>query len=168
MKLRFGKYRGTVRNNVDPDNRGRLLVNVPLVMGEQGMDWAMPCFPYAGLLAGCFIVPPVGAAVWVEFEAGIPTKHIWVGGFYSIGQAPPMALAAPPATEEFVIQTTLQNVVSVKDVPGPAGGILIQASSGAMIMVNDAGIVLQDGKGGSIVMASGIVSINAPNLVVMK
>lgn len=168
MKLRFGKYRGTVRNNVDPDNRGRLLVNVPLVMGE-GTDWALPCFPYTGLLAGCFIVPPINAAVWVEFEAGNPSKPIWVGGFYPKGHAPPpMALAAPPGTQEFVIQTTLRNVVSVKDVPGPAGGILIQASSGAMIMVNDAGIVLQDGKGGSIVMASGIVSINAPNLVVTK
>jgi uncharacterized protein involved in type VI secretion and phage assembly len=168
MKLYHGKYRGTVRNNIDPEVRGRLLVNVPAVMGAGGTTWALPCFPYAGQLAGTFIVPPIGAAVWVEFEGGNPASPIWVGGFYPTGQAPPMGLAAPPGTQEFVIQTTLQNVISIKDVPGPAGGIMLQASTGAMILINDAGIVLQDGKGGIITMTGGIVSINPPNLVVAK
>jgi hypothetical protein len=168
MKLYHGKYRGTVRNNVDPEFRGRLLVNVPAVMGATGMTWALPCFPYAGQLAGTFIIPPINAAVWVEFEGGNPASPIWVGGFYPLGQAPPYALAGPPGAQEFVIQTTLGNIISVKDVPGPAGGIVLGSLTGAMILINDAGIILQDGKGGLITMTAGIVSINPPNLVVAK
>ena len=168
MKLYYGKYRGTVKNNIDPELRGRLLVNVPAVMGSLASTWAMPCFPYAGQLAGVYAVPPINAPVWVEFEGGKPSSPIWVGGFYPLGQAPPMGLAAPPGTQEFVIQTTLQNVISVKDVPGPAGGIMLKSTTGAMILVNDVGIILQDGKGGIITMTAGIVSINPPNLVIAK
>ena len=168
MKHYYGKYRGTVKNNIDITNRGRLLVNVPAVMGTTAATWAMPCFPYAGQLAGTFIIPPINAAVWVEFEGGNPASPIWVGGFYGTGQSPPMALAVPPGTQEYVIQTTLQNVISVKDVPGPAGGIMLKCGTGAFILINDTGIILQDGKGGIITMTAGIVSINPPNLVVAK
>lgn len=167
MKLYYGKYRGTVKNNIDPEVRGRLLVNVPAVMGMTAMTWALPCFPYAGQLAGSFMVPPINAAVWVEFEGGNPKSPIWVGGFYGLGQAPPMALAAPPGTQEFVVQTTLQNTLSIKDVPGPTGGIMLMSKT-AFISVSDLGIVMQDGKGGIFTMTSGIVSVNPPNLVVAK
>jgi hypothetical protein len=167
MKLFYGKYRGIVRSNDDPDLRGRLLVNVPAVMGAIGTNWALPCVPYAGHLAGTLIVPPIDAPVWVEFEGGHPDHPIWVGGFYPIGQAPPMGLVLPPS-EEFVIQTTLQNVLSIKDVPGPAGGILLRASTGATIMINDAGITLQDGKGGMLTMTGGTISLNPPNLIVTR
>ncbi|MEZ4769135.1 MAG: phage baseplate assembly protein V [Caldilineales bacterium] len=30
---------------------------------------------------GLFAVPPVGANVWIEFEAGDPDYPIWAGGF---------------------------------------------------------------------------------------
>jgi uncharacterized protein involved in type VI secretion and phage assembly len=167
MKLFYGKYRGTVRNNIDPDLRGRLLVNVPAVMGAAGTNWALPCVPYAGHLAGTFIVPPIDAPVWIEFEGGHPDHPIWVGGFYPTGQSPPLGLVPPP-TEEFVIQTTLKNVLSIKDVPGPTGGILLRAGTGATIMINDTGITLQDGKGGMLTMTGGTISLNPPNLVVMR
>ena len=167
MKLYYGKYRGSVDSNIDPEQRGRLLVKVPAVWGDSS-NWALPCFPYTGQLAGVYAVPPAQAAVWVEFEAGNPEVPIWVGGFYPMGQAPPMALAGPPGTQSFVVQTTLQNTLSIKDIPGPPGGILIRAATGAAIMVNDAGIVLQDGKGGILTMTGGVVSVTPPNLVVMK
>ena len=43
----FGKYRGTVTDNADQSNRGRLKVRVPAVLGSVE-SWAMPCVPYAG------------------------------------------------------------------------------------------------------------------------
>ena len=36
MKLYHGKYRGSVKSNIDSESRGRLLVNVPAVMGPLG------------------------------------------------------------------------------------------------------------------------------------
>jgi len=162
----FGKYRGTVKDNKDLEFSGRLKVNVPAVMGDKE-DWALPCVPYAAMQAGTFIVPPVGADVWVEFEGGDIDQPIWVGGFYTLGTAPAVALAVPPGTEEVVIQVGTNNTISIKDLAGPLGGILLK-SGNATLMINDTGITLTDGSGGIFTMLSGIVSINPPNLVVLK
>lgn len=162
----FGKYRGTVTDNKDLLFSGRVKVKVPYAMGDVE-DWAMPCFSYAGSQAGVLVVPPVGANVWVEFEGGDIDYPIWVGGFYTVGKVPAIGLAVPPGTEEMVFQVGTNNTLSIKDLPGPVGGILLK-SGNAMIMVNDQGIIMQDGSGGIITMLKGIVSINPPNLVIIK
>ncbi len=76
----YGKYRGTVLNNVDPELRGRLMLTVPDVLGAIPSSWAEPCVPLAGPTGppmGVYFVPPIGAGVWVEFEAGNPDYPIW-------------------------------------------------------------------------------------------
>jgi uncharacterized protein involved in type VI secretion and phage assembly len=84
----FGKYRGTVTNNADPQKKGRVKVSVPSVL-PPGLDfWAMPCVPYAGNQVGLSAIPAVGAGVWVEFEAGDISFPIWVGCFWADGEAP--------------------------------------------------------------------------------
>ena len=57
----FGKYRGTVINNIDPMQLGRLQVVVPDVSTFLPTSWAMPCLPVAGIQMGMFTVPPLGA-----------------------------------------------------------------------------------------------------------
>lgn len=84
---RFGKYRGTVVDNQDSSQRGRLQVTVDAVLGSTAV-WAMPCVPYAGDGVGLFAMPPVGAGVWVEFEAGDPSFPIWVGCFWADNEVP--------------------------------------------------------------------------------
>lgn len=168
MTLWHGKYRGTVMAPGSPtEPAGSLMVNVPEVMGALGVQLALPCFPYTGVVSGTFMVPPPQSSVWVEFEGGNKEKPIWVGGFYPTPAGAPGTHLSPPGIEAVVIQTTLMNMVSVIDVPGATGGIMLRASTGASIMVNDVGIVLQDGKGGMITMAGGTVSINRANLVVL-
>lgn len=83
----FGKYRATVVDPNDPTGRGRLKVRAPAVMGEAEI-WALPCLPLAGPGMGLYLLPPAGAGVWVEFEAGDPSFPIWSGGFWGDGQAP--------------------------------------------------------------------------------
>ena len=77
----FGKYRGSVIDNIDPDRMGRILPEVPHLPGML-LNWAMPCFPYAGPQVGFFAVPPIGAGVWIEFEGGDPTYPIWSGCYW--------------------------------------------------------------------------------------
>lgn len=169
MRRWLGKYRGTVvRPGSTNEPAGSLVVNVPEVMGATGSQLALPCFPYAGMAAGTFVVPPPKAPVWVEFEGGKERKPIWVGGFYPNPSAPSTAMAAPAGTEMVVIQTTKQNILSITDVTGPTGGIVLKVASGAAVMINDNGVVIQDGKGGTISLSNGVVSINPPNLVVQK
>ena len=52
----LGKYRGTVSQNVDPEQRGRLQVVVPDVTGTEDSSWALPCVPYAGKGVGLFLI----------------------------------------------------------------------------------------------------------------
>lgn len=75
----YGKYRGLVVNNVDPLGQGRIQVQVLAVSDTS--TWALPCLP-AGGLSGQFEPPPVGAGVWVEFEAGDPANPIWAGNMW--------------------------------------------------------------------------------------
>lgn len=163
----YGKYRGTVVNNIDPMQIGRVQVIVPDVSGPMPSSWAMPCLPVSGTQNGAFTVPSIGAGVWVEFEQGDPDRPIWVGGFYSAADVPAMARIVPPGLSGFTFQTTLQNGITISDTPGPTGGILIKTTTGAMISVSDIGITISNGKGASIVMAGPSVNINAGALTVI-
>jgi uncharacterized protein involved in type VI secretion and phage assembly len=157
----WGKYRGTVVNNIDPMSHGRIQAIVPAVSNIVLTSWAMPCLPVAGIQTGIFAVPIPGAGVWIEFENGDPDYPIWSGCFFgSVADVPALALAVPPGVPAITIQTPLQNGLSVNDVPGPLGGIVIKSATGATLIVNDTGIYIQNGKGASIVMVGPAVTIN--------
>lgn len=164
----YGIYRGTVVNNVDPLQTGRILAIVPDVSGIVPTTWAMPCVPLAGKQMGTFMVPQIGSGVFVQFEAGDPDRPVWTGGWWgSAAEVPALALAGVPGDPNIVIQTTLQNAIVVSDLPGPTGGIMLKSTTGATIIVNDTGIFIQNGKGASIVMAGPSVTINNGALVVI-
>jgi hypothetical protein len=84
----YGKYRGRVTRNNDPRNLGRLRAVVPDVLGKVETGWAMPSVPFSGPEAGTFLVPPVGARVWIEWEAGNVAKPIWSGCWWPAGKLP--------------------------------------------------------------------------------
>jgi uncharacterized protein involved in type VI secretion and phage assembly len=164
----YGKYRGTVVNNVDPMQMGRLQVIVPDVGGVIPGTWAMPCLPFAGKQMGAYMIPQVGAGVWVEFEQGDADYPIWVGGFWgSAAEVPALGLAGNPASPNIVLQSGLQNSIVISDVPGPTGGIMLRSTTGATIIVNDTGIYIQNGKGASLVMTGPTVTVNNGALVVV-
>lgn len=163
----YGKYRGTVLNNIDPMQIGRIQALVPDVSGLLPTSWAMPCLPVSGIQNGTFSVPPVGAGVWIEFEQGDPDRPIWVGGYYSPADVPAMARAVPPGISGFTFQTTLQNGITISDTPGPTGGILMKTTTGAMISVSDVGIVISNGKGAVISMTGPTVDVNLGALTVV-
>lgn len=164
----YGKYRGTVVNNVDPMQIGRIQAIVPDVSALFPTSWAMPCVPVAGIAMGVFVVPLVGAGVWIEFEQGDPDFPIWVGGFWgSAAEVPLLAKAGLPVSPNMVLQTTGQSTIMISDVPGPTGGITLRSLTNASITVNDTGIYIQNGKGASITMVGPSVTINGGALMVV-
>jgi uncharacterized protein involved in type VI secretion and phage assembly len=164
----YGKYRGMVLNNLDPMQMGRLMVQVPDVGGPIPSSWAMPCFPLSGKQMGAYMIPQIGAGVWVEFEQGNPDYPIWSGCWYgSAAEVPVLALAGNPASPNIVLQTGLQNSIVISDLPGPTGGIMLKSTTGAMLIVNDTGIYIQNGKGAMLTMIGPTVTINNGAFVVI-
>jgi uncharacterized protein involved in type VI secretion and phage assembly len=163
----YGKYRGTVINNIDPLQIGRIQVIVPDVSNLVPTSWAMPSLPVGGIQMGIFTVPPIGSGVWVEFEQGDSDYPIWTGCYWSsAAEVPVLSHLVPPVLAGITMQTTLQNGIVISDVPGPTGGIMLKSTTGATLIVNDTGIYIQNGKGASIVMVGPTVTVNAGALVV--
>ncbi|MEN4923057.1 phage baseplate assembly protein V [Achromobacter spanius] len=163
----YGKFRGVVISNIDPMQMGRLQVQVPDVLGLGISSWALPCVPFAGQQSGAFVLPQVGAGVWVEFEQGKPDYPIWVGGFWgSAAEVPALALAGLPVSPSIVLQTGGQNTLMISDLPGPTGGILLKTKTGAMISISDVGITLSNGQGATVMLAGPVVNINQGALTV--
>lgn len=161
----YGKYQGTVENNVDPQQRGRLMVRV----GDLGgllSTWALPCLPFAGPAQGFFAVPPLHASVWVEFEQGNPSYPVWTGCFWDEpASVPPLAMAGAPGVQQVVVQTLGDALLMISDTPGPSGGIMLRTPT-AMLSISSSGIVLTNGQGASITMVGNSVAINGTALVV--
>jgi hypothetical protein len=111
----YGKYRGLVVNNLDPLNMGRIQVMVPEVLGEIPSGWAVPCSPYTGTQAGFFAIPPIGAGVWIEFEAGDTSRPIWVGGWWGTAEVPlkPMGVPTMPTTK--ILRSDLGLIIAMDD-----------------------------------------------------
>ena len=164
----YGKFRGTVLDNIDPMQIGRLMVQVPDVSDVLPSTWAMPCLPFGGIQAGMYVTPAIGSGVWIEFEQGDPDYPIWVGCFWgSAAEVPTLALAGPPGLQQVVLQTTMQNTLMISDAPGPTGGILLKSMTGALISITDVGITISNGQGASIAMVGPSVSVNAGALEVI-
>ncbi len=153
MEKFWGKYRGKVENNVDPNQLGRVQVSVPTVRGDSTLSWAMPCVPYAGPGVGFFAIPPTGTNVWVEFEGGDQDYPVWVGCFWDEGDVP----ADPAVAEKKVLKTDV-GTITLDDTPG-AGGITLETSDGSKIVMNSTGIEINGGQG-TIKINGSQVSIN--------
>jgi len=130
----YGKFRGLVADDEDPDMRGTLLVSVPDVFGDEVVVPAEPCLPY-----GHFFVPPKDTHVWVEFEAGDPQRPIWVGVWHPEGTVPEEAKVSPP--EHRVIRTKAGHTVEIDDTEGEER-ILIRHPADAFISIDAKGSIL--------------------------
>lgn len=163
----YGKFRGTVTNNIDPMQIGRLQVMVPDVSGLAPMAWAMPCVPVAGVQSGVLVMPMIGANIWVEFERGDPDYPVWVGGFWGNATDVPKGGPNPvPGVTRLVMQTALKHCIAISDADDGIGGIVLQSADGASVRINRTGITIQNGQGASIRLAGPTVDINNGALAV--
>jgi hypothetical protein len=166
----YGKYRGTVFENNDLEKKGRILALVPDVLKELPTTWALPCLPVTGVQSGVYLIPPKMANVWIEFEHGDVNYPIWSGGFWGTpAEIPAVAQASTPDAAPIVIQTVGQNTVWIGG--DPATGITVSCGPAPLptspqIKISQAGVLITDGKNGSILIAAGTVTINGGALII--
>jgi hypothetical protein len=176
----YGKYRGSVVDNEDPDGRGRLKLLVPSLLGDTETEWALPCFPFGGAdQTGTYLVPPVRALVWVEFEQGDLSYPIWTGTYWTGGVAAP---ASEPAKRVF--RTPFGHTLEFDDTEGEEavrvvhggegnpsvvfdekGGITITDKQGATVHLDADGnqLVIQDANGNTITLSQSGTSVEDSN-----
>lgn len=142
----YGKYRGIVTNNTDPLNQGRIQSAVPEVLGELPTGWAAPCAPYAGPQAGLFAIPPIGAGVWIEFEAGDVSRPIWVGGWWGTAETPMKPMGAPSTPMTKILRSEGGLIVALDDT---AQNIAISDAAGVTQIVVDIATGTINLKGGA-------------------
>ncbi len=147
----YGKYRGVVTDKDDPQQLGRVQVQVPAVLGEEVSLWALPCMPHGGLRGeGLFTVPEVGAQVWVEFEGGDMEYPIWTGTFWQRGEDVPEDVQHDGGPTTRLLATGAGNKLIFEDKDGEES-IQLQHPSGAVIeMSHDGAIALTDSDGATL------------------
>jgi len=145
----YGKYRGIVSDNKDPNDLGRLKANVPRLLGDsETTGWALPAFAYGGASEqGFFAVPDVGAGVWIEFEGGELRFPIWSGTWYTSGAIPE---SAKPGKK--VLKTKSGHKIVLDD---DGNSLTITDSNGNSIAMDRNTITVAAGKATKVV-------INAP------
>lgn len=178
----FGKYRGFVTENEDPEKRARVKLTVPSVLGDQVTHWAEPCLPFGGLSdQGLFLVAEVGAQVWVEFEEGNVSKPIWTGTVWQQSSDVPSE-AADRSPHMRQLKTPSGHILSFDDTDGeeeirlyhtadaelnidPKGVIKLTDASGATLTMNasDSSIQVEDANGNSVVMEGSGTTISDSN-----
>ena len=138
--------------------QGRIKARVPEVLGDQDSGWALPCLAFGGSQMGFFVLPDMGAAVWMEFEHGDPDYPIWAGSWFGSQADMPSDLITPPYKKTMLV-TKSGHSITLDDTPG-AGGITLKTSGGQKIVLTAAGIEIDNGSG-AVIKLSGIqVTIN--------
>ncbi len=168
----FGKYRGTVVDNIDPEGMGRILPFVPAFSGSK-LNWALPCVPYAGPEVGFFAIPPISANVWIEFEGGDPNYPIWTGCFWEKLEIP-LALELSPE-DPSLIKVFRSDFCTLyfNDTP-EVGGIVMEVMDPAVALpvtmaFNSAGVEINCGTASVVISPeSGIAAEMAESLVTIN
>jgi len=178
----YGKYRGIVVDNQDPDKRARLRLVVPSVLGTEQTGWALPCLPFGGLAdQGWFAVPEVDAQVWVEFEEGDVSRPVWTGTFWQqSSDVPAEAAISPPTTR--LLKTPGGHLLEIDDkqdeerffLHHPAGteleidkdGIVKLTDAGGSTMTFDAKankVIVEDSNGNKLTMEAAGTTVEDAN-----
>ncbi len=164
----YGKFRGSVVNNVDPmrmgtragdrpgrDRGGAVELGHALRAGGRAADGLLHRAAdrrggVGGVRAGRPGLSRSGPAV---SGAARPRCRPW-------------RRRSCPGCRALCFQTTAQNGLLISDTPGPTGGLMIQLATGASILINQTGITIQNGKGAMITMNGPVVNINTGALTI--
>lgn len=151
-------YRAVVVSNYDPENLGRIKINIPSL--HSGLNstnqypWAYPgCFVGFGNQVGQFILPPVGSIVFVAFEYSDEHRPIYFGGI------PSKYAEGKSQSYGYKVMEGMAKQVTDDDIPLEYTGsqaIVYKSPEGSIIYFDDAfydkKVVIKDSVGQTIEM----------------
>jgi len=151
----YGKYRGFVSDNADPEKLGRCKLVVPSVLGETASNWAMPCTPYGGAAnIGFIAVPPNGAQVIAEFMEGDISSPLWTGTFWRQASELPEEFAANQEPSAKVLRTESGHALMFDDKDGEERITLKSSAEAVLEMISDGSVTVTDSGGATVTLDS--------------
>lgn len=161
-----GLHIGIVRKlHEDPAEEERILVELPLLNGDNSQVWARLATPYSGNRTGILFVPEVGDEVVVGFFNNDPCYPVILGSMFGSKMAPPV-----PLSEKNGIKTILTKEKLKLEFDDEKKIITVGTPGGALIEVNDdqKSITLNDQNKNSIILDSNGITIRSNKDIILK
>ena len=185
MRKLNGVFPAVVIDNVDPENLGRIQVQLSQMdeSGQRGSTvWARVATLMAGKNRGTWFIPDVADEVLVAFEAGDVRRPYVIGSMWNGTNSPPETMDAnnskkllrsrngvtvtlddQSGQERFIVETPGGQKVTLKDGPG---SIEIKDNNGNSVTLEAAGIVVNGSakvtiNASTVEISSGMVTVNS-------
>lgn len=160
----LGLHAGVVIDNVDPDGLGRVRVEVPGLLPEDGGAWALPFGPAGGGAPqrGLWDVPDIGADVYLHFLGGDPDKPRYTPGSWGfrdgVREVPtPVATAFEESGAEGATQVkvweTRRFLIVMDDREGRERLYLMDKNRGEDTEAGSATMIELDGANGGVIIS---------------
>jgi uncharacterized protein involved in type VI secretion and phage assembly len=176
MQQFIGVYPAIVVDNVDPQQSGRVEVQLPLLVDPVTKNYAA-CARIATMMAGnqsgTWFIPDKGDEVLVAFEGGDPRRPYVIGALWNSHEQPPEQMDAAGTNNLKVIRSRQGLKLTLDDQAGQES-LSIETPGGQSIILKDGpgSITITDIDGNTItletsgisVASSGKVSINASEI----
>lgn len=160
-----GVYPALVRDVQDPDNQGRVQIELPIVNADDGpgaLAWARLATMMAGGGRGTWFIPEVGDEVLVAFVGGDPRRPVVIGALWNGSDIPPETMDANNNLRS--ITSRSGHVLTFDDTIG-AEKVSIETQGGQSLTLDDAAggkITLTHSNGAQIEMdAAGNIKLTA-------
>ena len=156
-----------VTDNQDPDGLARVRVRLPWQAEGDSSFWARIAVPMTGDRKGTYFLPDVDDEVLVAAERGDPS-HLYVLGMLWNGQKLPPETNDDGQNNKRVILSRAESFLAFFD--GDPPSVELALKDGKHLLMDDQGVVLEDGKGNTIKIesASGAITIESSGQLKLK
>lgn len=167
-----GVYPAVVIDNVDPQQGGRVQVQLPVLVDPVAKNfaaWARVATLMAGSQSGTWFIPDKGAEVLVAFEGGDPRKPYVIGALWNGPQPPPEQMDPAGANNLKVICSRQGLKVTLDDQAGQES-LSIETPGGQSIVLKDGpgSITLTDSSGNTITLESSGITVTSSGKVTIN
>lgn len=138
-----GIYRAVVVDNIDPEKRARLKINIPAIHPPEekaNLPWADCCTNVAGNGRSNMMIPKKDDVVFIMFEMADPHYPVWIGSWFAspggVSELPTELQSA--VGKHYVIKTDSGHSIDISDETGKVF-IDIKTAGGNHIKLDDTG-----------------------------
>jgi phage protein D/phage baseplate assembly protein gpV len=132
-----GVMPGTVTNNQDPEELGRIKIKFYVESEDNETGWVSIATPMAGAQRGMFFLPEVGDEVLVAFENGDINRPYVIGALWSGKAAPPETNSDGKNNIRKICSRSGHEIIFNDDSENSQENIEIHSKSGHTILLDD-------------------------------